>query len=161
MRFKISYLVFLFAISISVAFAHGGSENTMKRKPPIVANESEQQIENTKEEDQKELDGKLIQKKIINDFEFRLKIVDVEDSIPDGGSHNLLVNIKRDGSAHRNLSVTANVVHPSGVEKSKTMMELGDWYLAGFDLGDENKYRITILFESVDGVNYSSEINYP
>jgi len=159
MRFKISYLGVLLSVSMSSAFAHGDSGNITKNKIPRNVIVNEQQIENTM--DEKEVEGELVQKEIINGFELSVKIADLEDSIPDGGSHNLLVNIKRDGSAHRNLSVTANVVQPSGVEKSKTMMELGDWYLAGFDLGDENKYRITISFESVDGVNHSSEINFP
>jgi len=159
MRFKISYLGVLLSVSMSSAFAHGDSGNIPKNKTPRNVIVNEQQIENTM--DEKEVEGELVQKEIINGFELSVKVADVEDSIPDGGSHNLLVNIKRDGSAHRNLSVTANVVQPSGVEKSKTMMELGDWYMAGFDLGDENKYRITISFESVDGVIHSSEINYP
>jgi len=159
MRLKIGYLGFLFAICTSVVFAHGDSGNTTKRKSPVIGNEREQQIEDTTNEN--EINGELIQKIFIDGFELKLKIVDVEDSVPDGGSHNLLVSIKHNDSVQHDLSVTSNVVYPSGVEKSKSMMELGDWYLAGFDLGDENEYRITISFESIDGVNHSSEINYP
>jgi len=159
MKFNVVYLGFLFATSISVAFAHGSSESTPKIKNLRNVIVGEQLKENTT--DEKEITGKLVQKKIIDGFEFKLKVVDARESVPDGGSHNLLVNIKHNSSVQYGLPVTAKVDQPKKLTKSKSMMELGDWYLAGFDLGDENEYHITISFESADGVNHSSSINYP
>jgi len=162
MKLNIRYFAIFFTISMPLAIAdgnhgsHGGFTKPKERRANIV---SDEQIKSTTDEN--EIHGKLIQKKIIADFDFRLKIVDVKDSVADGGSHNLLVNIKRNGRAQHNLSVTAKVVYLNGLKKSKTMMELGDWYLAGYDLGKEDKYLITILFKSADGVNHSSSINYP
>ena len=160
MKLNIIYLGIFFIISLPLAIADGGHGRFTKPKERSVHITSDQPpIKNTTDEN--DIHGKLIQKKIINGFDFRLKVVDVKDSVADGGSHNLLVNIKRNGRVQHNLSVTAEVVQLNGLAKSKTMMELGDWYLAGYDLEAEDEYLITILFKSADGVNHRSSINYP
>ncbi len=162
MKLSIWYLGVFFAISMSLAMAggnHGGAGSFTKPQEHSANVVSDQQIKNTTDEN--EIHGTLIQKKIIGDLDFKLKVVDAKDSVADGGSHNLLVNIKRNGRAQHNLSVIAKVAHLNGATKSKTMMELGDWYLAGYDLGVEDNYFITILFKSADGADHSSSITYP
>lgn len=154
--------IVLFVASSSLVLAHGGGgggSGGSKPKARTAINVVEPQVEDT--ESHKEIHGKLIQEKNVGGFELRFKVVDVKDSVPDGGSHNLLVNIKRDGRTQYKLSVTSSVNKTDGSEKSKSMMILGDWYLAGYDLPHNEEYGITVSFDSLNGENHSSTINYP
>jgi len=158
MRLNIFYGVILFVVSISLVFAHssGGVGGTKSRS---AINIVEPQIDDS--ERHKEIHGDLIQEKFVNDFVLRFKVVDVKDSVPDGGSHNLLLNIKRDGRTQYKFSVKSTVDEMSGKRKSKTMMMLGDWYLAGYDFHQSEEYSITVSFNSPDGKIHNSTINYP
>lgn len=157
MILKLSGIVFLFLLSISVVFAHGGGGGTAPKArsaPSFVSAE-----ENT--DAYKEIHGKLVHEKKLDDFNLRFKVVDVAESVPDGGSHNLLLNIKRDGRTLHHLSVNSVVEKNRGERKSKSMMKLGDWYLAGYDFMPSDEYTITVSFKSPDGRHHSSTINYP
>ena len=156
MRSNFLYGTILFVMSMSLVFAHEGGGGTKARS---AVNVIEPDIDDS--ESHKEIHGDLIQEKTVNDFVLKFKVVDVKDSVPDGGSHNLLLNIKRDGRTQYKLSVDSRVDEMSGKRKSKTMMMLGDWYLAGYNFHRNKDYFITVSFESPDGENLSSTINYP
>jgi len=153
-------LVLFFACT-SLVFAHGGDGGGAKpqqsRAPAMVNMADEDRAQD------KELHGKVIHEKSVNAYKLRLKVVSVTDSVPDGGSHNLLVNIRRDGRTQYKLKVSSTVEEVSDTEKSKSksMMELGDWYLAGYDMSPDGEYFITVSFKSADGETHSSSLVYP
>jgi len=43
------------------------------------------------------------------------------------------------------------VVHPNGKAESKMMMKMGDWYMAGYDLGHAGRHQVMVLFKTADG----------
>ena len=142
-----------------VLLAHGGPggfESSKKAKPNIVRSKPIFSMRFDKE-----LPGKLILAKAFGDYRLRVKVVSVDESVPDGGTHNLLINIKRHDRAQYGLSVITKVVSGNGHEKSKSMRKLGDWYLGGFDLETTDKHQITVMFKTDEGKTYSSEIAYP
>ncbi len=162
MRLKIICGATLFLLATAQVSAHGGGGGMgmgqQKRQvvnpvrpvpmPQVVAGE-------------REVRGEVIHQASVGGFDLTLKLVDAKESVFDGGSHNLLVNIKRDGRPQNDLSVTAGVAYLEGEVESKSMMELGDWYFAGYDLGPEKACAIEISFRAADGTLHSSAFNYP
>jgi len=60
--------------------------------------------------------------------------------------------------------VIARVAYPNDEVISKTMMALGDWYLAGYDLERKSNYELQVIFRSKDGKNtllISNILNWP
>jgi hypothetical protein len=40
-------------------------------------------------------------------------------------------------------------------------MEIGDWLIAGYDLGHEGKHQLMILFKTADGKKHKGGVYYP
>ena len=159
MGLQICMLGLIFLMYTPVLVAHGGSgglEPGKKEKPDVVISKPIFSMRFDKE-----LPGKLILAKAIEDYHLRVKVISVNKSLPDGGSHNLLVNIKHQERVQYGLAVTTKVVSGNGHKKTKPMLELGDWYLGGFDLETTDKHQITVMFKTAEGKIYSSEIAYP
>lgn len=162
MKLRIVYIGFVVAISTPLAFAggshgSGGFTKPKERRSSILSDKRE--VLRTSEE--KEINGELIQRKIVDGYDVKVKVADSKNGVFDGGSHNLLVNIKRNDRVQSDLSVIARVAYPNDEVTSKTMMALGDWYLAGYDLEQAGKYEVQVVFRSRDGKSHSIDIQYP
>jgi len=77
-----------------------------------------------------------------------------------GGSHDFMIKIEKDGKALDNVTMNTKVVHPNGKEETKKVMKMGDWYMAGYDLGHEGKHQMMILFKTNDGQKHKAGIYY-
>lgn len=152
------FLIFAFLTSTVKADGdHGGGSpvkprNVFSPAPPST---------NTTDSRERDVNGSLVAVKIVDGFEISMKVADVKDSISDGGSHNILIKIKRDDKIQRGVVVNANVLFPDKSQKSKSFMELGDWYLAGYDLGSNAKHEIMLTFKSTDGDKHNVQFVYP
>jgi len=77
-----------------------------------------------------------------------------------GGSHDFMIKIEKDGKALNNVTMNTKVVHPNGKEETKKVMKMGDWYMAGYDLGHEGKHQMMILFKTEDGQKHKAGVYY-
>jgi len=94
MKLRIVYLGIVVAISTPLAFAggsHGGGSfaKPKERRSKILSEKRE--VNSVNEE--KEISGELIQRKMVDGFDVKVKIAGAENGVFDGVSHNLLVNI--------------------------------------------------------------------
>ena len=77
-------------------------------------------------------------------------------------NYHLMVSIEKENKPVTGLLLSSNVKHPDGmVEKSSSMMQMGDWYMALYNLDHEKgQHWITVSFEQA-GKTYSTGIYYP
>jgi len=76
--------------------------------------------------------------------------------------YHLMVSIEKDGKALRGLPVRSTVRHPNGeIDELADMPQLGDWYMARYNLNHEQgRHHIFVDFK-VSGTNYSADVYYP
>ncbi len=77
-----------------------------------------------------------------------------------GGSHNLMIKVEKDGQVMNDIVANTKVIFPDSNESSKMLMKMGDWYMAGYDLGQVGKYQLMVLFKDSDGEKHFGGIHY-
>ncbi|VAW89569.1 hypothetical protein MNBD_GAMMA18-1268 [hydrothermal vent metagenome] len=78
-----------------------------------------------------------------------------------GGSHDFMVKVEKEGKALTDMTMNTKVVHPSGKSETKKAMKMGDWMMAGYDLGHDGKHQLMILFKTADGKKHQGGVHYP
>jgi len=58
------------------------------------------------------------------------------------------------------LLVNSKVSHPIKESESKMMVRMGDWYMAGYDLGHPGVHQIMVLFKTSDGKKHFGGITF-
>jgi len=151
-------ITIVFLIVTSNVVAGGNHAGETRKKPHKVFSPT---LLHTEKENVNSIKGKLLNTLYIDDYEVSVKVVDVKESVPDGGSHNILVNIIRDDRIQRSAVVIVDILFPDNTRKSKELMNLGDWYLAGYDLGQTGKHQLKISFKNKNGSGHSADLVYP
>ena len=77
-----------------------------------------------------------------------------------GGSHDLMIKVEQGGKVLTDIVMNTKVVHPNGKSETKKVMKMGDWLMAGYDLGHEGKHQLMILFKTADGKKHKSGVYY-
>jgi len=77
-------------------------------------------------------------------------------------NYHLMVSIEKDGNPLTHLRLFSSVKHPDGsVEEKAPMMQMGNWYMALYNLShDKGRHWLTASFEQ-NGKTYSSGVYYP
>jgi len=77
-------------------------------------------------------------------------------------NYHVMVSIEKDNQPVSGLALSSDVKHPDGmIEKPAPMMQMGDWYMALYNLNHEKgQHWITASFKQ-DGKTYSSGVYYP
>lgn len=76
--------------------------------------------------------------------------------------YHLMVSIEKEGRTLRGLAVKSTIRHPNGdIDFPENMVQLGDWYLARYNLNhDQGQHRISVDFR-VGEKQYHAHIMYP
>lgn len=74
--------------------------------------------------------------------------------------YHLMVVVEKNHKPLTNLQMTSKVLHPDGTSEQKTMMHMGEWYMAMYNLSHEGRHWITVQFK-ISGKKYSTGIYYP
>ena len=78
-----------------------------------------------------------------------------------GGSHDFMIKVEKEGKALTNVTMNTKVVHPSGKSETKKAMKMGDWMMAGYDLGYGGQHQLMVLFKTADGEKHRGGVYYP
>jgi len=105
--------------------------------------------------------GMLEQQQMIDGYTVTFQITAAEKGQEMGGSHNVMINVKKDGKVLTGIAVNSKVIYPDGKAETKMMMGMGDWYMAGYDLGHVGKHQVIVLFKTADGAKHKGGIYYP
>lgn len=77
-----------------------------------------------------------------------------------GGSHDFMIKVEQGGKVLTDIVMNTKAVHPSGKSETKKTMKMGDWQMAGYDLGHAGKHQLMILFKTADGKKHKSGVYY-
>jgi hypothetical protein len=114
-----------------------------------------------KQGDTSRMKGMFLVKKEVDGFTASFHAMKAKEGMQHGGTHNFMVKVERDGKALTDLTVNSKVTHPNGKSESKMLMKMGDWYMAGYDLGHEGKHQLMVLFKTADGAKHFAGVYYP
>jgi len=100
-------------------------------------------------------------KKEIDGYDVSFHVMKAKPGKEMGGSHDFMIKVEKDGKALNNIAMNTKVKHPNGQSESKKAMKMGDWLMAGYDLGHEGKHQMMILFKTADGKKHKGGVYYP
>lgn len=107
------------------------------------------------------MQGAFLQTKEIDGYTVSFHVMAAKEGMEHGGSHNFMIKIERDGRVITDAMANSKAIHPDGTSESKMMMKMGDWYMAGYDLGHEGRHQLLILFKTADGKKHFTGVYYP
>jgi len=105
--------------------------------------------------------GMLEKQQRIDGYTVTFQVMAAEKGQEMGGSHNVMIKVEKDGKALTGVAVNSKVIYPDGKAETKMMMGMGDWYMAGYDLGHAGKHQVMVLFKTADGTKHKGGIYYP
>lgn len=105
--------------------------------------------------------GMFLKKKEIDGYTTTFHVMQAKPGKEMGGTHNFMIKVEKDGKVLNNIVMNTKVKHPSGKSESKKTMKMGDWMMAGYDLGHSGKHQMMILFKTADGKKHKGGIYYP
>lgn len=108
-----------------------------------------------------EMPGMLLVKKEIDGYAVSFHAMKAKPGKEMGGSHDFMIKVEKDGVVITDITANSKVVHPNGKTESKIMMKMGDWYMAGYDLGHKGQHQLMALFKTADGVKHFGGVYYP
>jgi len=102
----------------------------------------------------------FLEKKEVDGYTVSFHVMPAKGGMGHGGSHNLMVKVEQGGKALTDVLINSKVFHPNHSSESKMLMKMGDWYMAGYDLGHAGKHGIMILFKTADGKKHKASVYY-
>ena len=106
-------------------------------------------------------DNMFLVKKEIDGYAVSFHVMESTPGMDHGGSHNFMIKVEKDGKVLNDVVINSKVIHPNGQAETKGMMKMGDWYMAGYDLGHAGQHQLMILFKTSDGSKHSAGVYYP
>lgn len=108
-----------------------------------------------------DMDDMFLVKKDIDGYKVSFHVMKTKPGKEMGGSHNFMIKVEEDGKVLTNITMNTKVKHPNGSSESKKTMKMGDWMMAGYDLGHKGKHQLMILFKTADGKKHRGGVYYP
>ena len=103
----------------------------------------------------------FLKKKEIDGYTVTFHVMKAKPGKEMGGTHDFMIKVEQDGKALSNIAMNTKVKHPSGKSETKKAMKMGDWMMAGYDLGHAGKHQLMILFKTADGKKHKGGVYYP
>lgn len=123
--------------------------------------ESHQNMQHGQSDSMEKMKGMFLVKKDIDGYTVSFHAMAVKEGMQHGGTHNFMLKVEKDGKAITDLKANSKVIHPNGESESKMLMKMGDWYMAGYDLGHEGQHQLLVLFKTSDGTKHSGGVYFP
>jgi len=100
-------------------------------------------------------------KKEVDGYTVSFHVMPAKTGMEHGGSHNLMVKVESNGAVLTDIMVNSKVFYADKSSDSKMLMKMGDWYMAGYELGQEGQHGIMVLFKTADGQKHKTSVYYP
>ena len=113
------------------------------------------------EQHTKNTGGMFLVKKEIDGYDVTFHVMKAKPGMEMGGTHDVMIKIESSGKATTNLLMNTKVKFPDGTSQTKKTMVMGEWLMAGYDLGQSGKHQLMILFKTADGKKHKGGVYYP
>jgi hypothetical protein len=108
-----------------------------------------------------DMHGALMKTQAIDGYVVSFHVMKAQAGQAMGSDHDFMVRIEKDGQVQTDLVVNSKLVCPDKSAASKMMMKMGDWYMAGYDMGQRGQYQLMVLFKTPDGSKHFGGVYYP
>lgn len=105
-------------------------------------------------------DAMLEEKQTIDGYTVTFHVMPAQPGKEMGGSHDFMIKIEKAGKVVRDVVANSKVIHPNNQPESKMMMAMGDWLMAGYDLGHDGRHQLMVLFKTADGAKHQGGVFY-
>ncbi len=105
--------------------------------------------------------GMFLVKKEIDGYDVTFHVMKAKPGKEMGGTHDFMVKVEKNGKALTDIAMNTKVKHPDGKSEVKKTMKMGDWLMAGYDLGHKGRHQLMILFKTADGEQHKGGVYYP
>ena len=105
-------------------------------------------------------DGMFLVKKEIDGYNVSFHVMKAKPGKEMGGSHDFMIKVEKGGMTLSSIAMNTKVIHPNGTSESKGVMKMGDWFMAGYDLGHKGKHQMMVLFKTKDGKKHKGGVYY-
>lgn len=102
----------------------------------------------------------FLEKKDIDGYTVTFHVMEANEGMGHGGSHNLMIKVEQQGTVVTGLKANSKVIYPDGKEESKPLMTMGEWQMVGYDLKDSGKHQLMVLFKTADGKKHFGGVYY-
>jgi hypothetical protein len=99
-------------------------------------------------------------KKNIDGYQVSFHVMKARPGKEMGGSHDFMIKVEKAGMTLSSIAMNTKVIHPDGTAESKKVMKMGDWFMAGYDLGHKGKHQMMVLFKTKDGKKHMGGVYY-
>jgi len=100
-------------------------------------------------------------KKEIDGYTVNFHVMEAQEGMRHGGSHNFMIKVEHNGKVLEDVVINSKVIFPDGKDQSKALMRMGEWYMNGYDLGQNGQHQLMILFKTADGKKHKGGVYYP
>jgi hypothetical protein len=162
MKKTIVSLAAIAVMGVGSAFATGNHEGMsgMQHKEGMAHNHDGMQMDKSSQETGA-MKGAFMVRKGIDGYTVSFHVMQPPEGMQKGGSHHFMVKVEKDGKVLTDIVVNSKAAHPNGESESKMMMKMGDWYMAGYDLGHKGQHQLMVLFKTADGAKPFGGVYYP
>ncbi len=102
----------------------------------------------------------FLKEKMIDGYKVSFHVMKAKPGKEMGGSHDFMIKVEKDGKILTDIIMNTKVKHPNGSSETKKTMKMGDWLMAGYDLGHKGKHQLMILFKTADGEKHKGGVYY-
>lgn len=102
-----------------------------------------------------------LKKAEVDGYTVSFHVMPAAEGMQHGGSHNMMVKVERDGKPVEIVKANSKVITSDGRAESKKMVKMGDWQMAGYNLGHEGQHQLMVLFKTTDDQKHFVGVYYP
>ena len=106
------------------------------------------------------MSGMFLKKEEIDGYIVSFHVMKAKPGKEMGGPHDFMIKVEKDGKTLKDVVMNTKVKHPDGNAESKKTMKMGDWLMAGYDLGHAGKHQMMVLFKTADGKKHKGGVYY-
>ena len=114
-----------------------------------------------KHSDMNKMSNMFLEKREIDGYTVSFHVMPKNEAMDMGATHNLMVKVEKAGRMIEGLKINSKIVHPNDKSETKALMKMGDWYMAGYDLGHAGSHQLMVLFKTAEGTKHRVGVYYP
>ncbi len=111
---------------------------------------------------QMQQDTKMFLKKVeVDGYMVSFHVMKAAEGMQHGGSHNMMVKVEKNGELVEIVRANSKVITSDGKAETKKMMNMGEWQMASYDLGQGGQQQLMVLFKTTDDQKHFAGVWYP